>query len=304
MRRRLHQRRRGRDLRHARRRRHQRLQRQERRRRRLSRPPSAATATSTSPRAKSATRWAAPTRRRATVAAPARPSARCRSAATATKNAMAGETCDTLGGADTAGCNGKNAGAVACKAPSCGDGYINGRRRRDLRRRRWRRHRRAATATPPPRSPPASRARRRAAATTTRTARPARRATRAAPTPRACNGNSAVAVAAGVGLPERELWRRLREHGAVAPAASSATTARQQQQRRLPHECKNASCGDGFVEAGVETCDTGSTSTSHGCASCFAADPGWTCTLPSPPGPSSCTPVCGDGDSSRARCPL
>jgi len=36
-----------------------------------------------------------------------------------------GEQCDVLGGADTATCNGKLAGSVACHRPQCGDGYIN-----------------------------------------------------------------------------------------------------------------------------------------------------------------------------------
>lgn len=36
-----------------------------------------------------------------------------------------GEQCDNSGGADTATCNGQNAGAVSCHAPACGDGYAN-----------------------------------------------------------------------------------------------------------------------------------------------------------------------------------
>ncbi|MGH7962352.1 MAG: DUF4215 domain-containing protein, partial [Candidatus Binatia bacterium] len=48
-----------------------------------------------------------------------------------------------------------------------------------------------------------------------------------------------------------------------------------------PHTCQFAGCGDGVVQAGVEQCDDGNTTSGDGCSA--------TCQLEGPPDTGSCT---------------
>jgi hypothetical protein len=171
------------------------------------------------------------------------------------KNVMAGEACDTLGGGDTASCNGNSAAAVtagvACKTPSCGDSYANGA---------------------------------------------AGEACDNGPNDSAnCNGNSAAAVTAGVACKAARCGDSYKNSAASSPPGGEQcdTGSSNSNTGLCLTTCVLPSCGDGYVEAGVETCDPGKPLAGSGCSTC-APDPGWTCTqLPS--GASTCAPVCGDG---------
>lgn len=60
-----------------------------------------------------------------------------------------------------------------------------------------------------------------------------------------------------------------------------------------PNTCQNATCGDGFIQAGVEACDDGNTTNGDGCSS--------TCTVEGGFAPSETVPpVCGDGNVDEA----
>ena len=212
-------------------------------------------------------------------------------------NGMAGETCDHLGGADALDCNGKSAGAVACKTPSCGDGYANGAASEDCDTSGG-----ADTAGCNGNS---------AAATTAGVAckfagcgdlyangAAGETCDKGAADSATCNGNSVAAKNLGVACHAAQCGDGYKNGAAATPSGGEQCdkgTSNSNSGDCLT-SCKLAGCGDGFVEAGVESCDTGSTNTSGGCSTCSAPDPGWSCTLPSPPGPSLCAPVCGDGD--------
>jgi cysteine-rich repeat protein len=209
-------------------------------------------------------------------------------------NAIAGETCDTAGGADTSGCNGKTAGAVACKVPSCGDGYTNtmanetcdtlGGADTSSCNGNSAAARSAGVAC---KSPSCGDTYANSAAGETCDNGPNDSAN--------CNGNSVAAVTAGVACKAARCGDGY-ANGAGGEQCDNGSA--NSNSAACLANCKNATCGDGFVEAGFESCDTGSTTASPtgGCHTCGAPDPGWACTLPSPPGPSSCAPVCGDGD--------
>ena len=212
-------------------------------------------------------------------------------------NTAAGETCDTTGGADTNGCNGKTAGPVACKVPSCGDGYTNGMAGESCDTLGGAdtascngNSAAAVTASAACKAPSCGDNYANSAAGEACDKGPADSAN--------CNGNSAAAIAAGVACKAARCGDDYVNAAASSPAGGEECDdgAANANSAACLASCKKATCGDGFVQAGVEVCDTASTSTSGGCSTCTAPDPGWTCTLPSPPGPSSCSPVCGDGD--------
>ncbi len=203
-------------------------------------------------------------------------------------NAAAGEHCDNLGGADIAGCNGNSAGAVACQTPSCGDGYTNSAAGEDCDTAGG-----ADTAGCNGKTAGAVACKVPACGDSYANSAAGESCDNGAADSANCNGSSAGAVACHAA----KCGDNYVNHAAASPAggeqcdsgsANSNTGA-------CTASCLNARCGDGLVEAGVEVCDTGFTTPGHGCAGCSAPDAGWSCTLPSPPGPSSCTPVCGDG---------
>ncbi|HEX6838746.1 MAG TPA: hypothetical protein VF334_19345, partial [Polyangia bacterium] len=203
---------------------------------------------------------------------------------------------DDLGGADSVGCNGSGAGAVACRKPSCGDGYANGAAGEDCDTLGG-----ADTAGCNGSSAAAKTAGVACKFTSCGDHYPNGAAGETCDNGTAdsanCNGNSPAAVTLGVAC-----------HGAICGdgyqnAAAATPSGGEQCDKGASNSdsgdcltsCRNPTCGDGFVHAGVETCDTGPTP-NKGCTSCDKPDAGWSCTLPSPPGPSVCTPVCGDGD--------
>ena len=57
-------------------------------------------------------------------------------------------------------------------------------------------------------------------------------------------------------------------------------------------ECRQATCGDGFVLADVEICDDGNLEDGDGCTDECVFEPGWRC---SSGHPTLCQPTCGDG---------
>ena len=213
-------------------------------------------------------------------------------------NMMAGEACDNMGGSDSNGCNGNSAAAVsagaACKVPSCGDGYTNTQANETCDTLGG-----ADTASCNGNSAAAKAANVACLSPScgdnyTNSAAGETCDKGAADTAN-CNGSSAAAIAKGVACHAAVCGDGYKNAASTTPAGGEQCDSGSMNgdSGSCLSNCKNASCGDGLVQAGVETCDAGS---QPGCASCLQPDAGWSCSLPSPPGPSVCAPVCGDGD--------